>query len=77
MTNFGQVPPGKMCDRCDERPATGMWTGDEGAMAAIHGSLWWWCERCMVEAQLVRARERAAAIPELERRLAELEGDHA
>lgn len=73
MSAWGVVPEGMICQHCGERPATGMWTGDEGAVAAIHGAYSWWCERCMVVAQLERARERAAAIPELERRLAELD----
>lgn len=32
------------------------------------------CERCIVEIQVEHARERAAALPELERRLTELGG---
>ena len=70
--DWAQVPEGYVCDRCHERPATGMWLGDGNVISAIHGAHWWWCERCMLEAQLENARERAAAIPDLERRLAEL-----
>jgi hypothetical protein len=42
-------------------------------MDMIHGNYTYWCELCALKAQLVRARERAAAIPELERKIAELE----
>ena len=68
---WGEVPKGYPCDHCGERPATGMWVGDGNMFSAVHGARWWWCERCMLEAQLERARERAAAIPDLERRLEE------
>lgn len=77
MSAWGVVPEGMVCQHCGERPATGMWTGDEGIVAALHGAYSWWCEQCMVVAQLERARERAATIPELERRLAEIDAEGA
>ena len=71
MPDWTRVPEDHPCDHCQERPAAVMWLGDGDMVSAIHGARWWWCERCAVEAQLERARERAAAIPDLERRLEE------
>jgi hypothetical protein len=56
-----------LCPRCIERPAT----TDIGPV----GDPRWRtpsCEQCVVEVQLEHARERAAAIPELEASLAML-----
>jgi hypothetical protein len=39
-------------------------------MAASHSLYQLWCEHCILEEHLKRARERAAMIPELERQLA-------
>lgn len=63
---FGDPPPGKRCDECDERPATIRW-GTE--LEVTHGMFSWRCRVCALEAQVEHARERAAALPELERRL--------
>lgn len=64
--------PDGTCRKCNERPATEMWS--EGALAAMHGAYAFWCKVCVLTAQLEHARERAAAIPELEQQLAELRG---
>lgn len=72
MPDWTQMPEGQMCQNCRQLPATGMWLGDGNMMSAVHGAHWWWCEKCMVEVQLESAREKAKAIPELERRLMEL-----
>lgn len=58
-----------ICPNCGKRPGTVRW-GD--ALAVTHGFTQMWCEVCAVTAQLNFARERAAAIPELEARLVEL-----
>ena len=62
-----------ICQHCGQRPATRVWVGKGGLLAYVHGAVANWCERCVVAAQLDYARERAAAVPELIRRLAELD----
>jgi hypothetical protein len=62
-----------MCVHCNERPATGKWVDDGGVFAYTHGWYEFWCEPCMVKAQIQYARECAERLPELEARLAELE----
>lgn len=64
-------PPCSTCQNCHSRPATVNWTGEGGTMDFIHGQYQRWCELCALRAQLKHAQERAAAIPELERRIAE------
>lgn len=59
-----------LCGNCQQRPATKIWTGDGGSLAYIHGFYSRWCEQCVLEAQLVYARQQAERIPELERQLA-------
>ena len=71
MSAWPTLPAGMVCQKCGERPADGMFS--EGIMAALHSSYQWWCELCMVKAQLENARGRAAAIPELEAELARLQ----
>jgi len=56
------------CPNCEQREGEVRW-GD--ALAFTHGWAPMWCWVCAYEAQLEHAKERAAAIPELERRLAE------
>lgn len=65
--------PNGPCSVCKQRPATLWWT--EGTIAYVHGMKQARCERCCVEEQLKFARERAAVIPELERRLARIAAD--
>lgn len=59
---------GRLCTKCKERPATIIW-GD--ALATTHGWNEYRCDICALKEQLDHARERAAAIPELERKLTE------
>lgn len=73
MGPFDGPPQGRTCDNCGNRPATHWWTADGGVLAATHGFYAAWCMRCIVTAQLRYAREMAATIPELEKKLAELE----
>ncbi len=61
---------GLVCFKCEKRPATIWWS--EGAMAYVHGAKAPICEACALAMQLAHARERAAAIPEMEARLEEL-----
>lgn len=63
--------PDRLCSKCGQRPATARWVGEGGGWALSHGAYTWWCDVCVIEAQLEHARGRAAAIPELERRLEE------
>lgn len=57
------------CANCLKRLGTQKWVGDGGAAAFVHGWYVMWCEVCVLEAQLVYAKERAAAIPLLEAEL--------
>ena len=60
------------CQNCLIRPATLTWGGEGGTLALVHGMSVRWCEYCVTEAQLAYARERAAAIPDLEAKFARL-----
>lgn len=62
--------PSGECVNCHQRPATMFWIGEEGLLAFSHGYHESWCELCVLRAQLDCAKERAEAIPELERELA-------
>lgn len=67
--------PSGPCSICEKRPATLWWS--EGALAFARGMKQARCERCAVEEQLKFARERAAAVPELEKRLAAIDATEA
>jgi hypothetical protein len=54
-----------LCAACGLNEATRIW-GDPNRLHE------WWCDRCVFSAQLEHARERAAAIPDLEAQLAAL-----
>ncbi len=62
--------PSGECVNCHQRPATALWIGEGGSLAFAHGHYQSWCEPCVLRAQLNYAKERAKAIPELERELA-------
>jgi hypothetical protein len=64
-------PSDGSCRNCGERPGTEKYSASGGALDFIHGSYQMWCRVCVLEAQLSHARERAAAIPDLERQLQE------
>jgi hypothetical protein len=66
--------PSGDCANCHQRPATERWTSEGGTLALVHGGIEFWCKPCCLQAQLDYARERAAAIPELERELAAFGG---
>lgn len=61
--------PDTKCPYCKKREGTIKWS--EGPIAAVYGMWSMVCEVCAYEQQLEHARERAAAIPELECKLAE------
>ena len=65
--------PSGDCANCGQRPATQFWVGEGGMLAYTHGHYQSWCEPCVLQAQLDYARERAEAIPDLERQLAALD----
>ena len=69
---IGETVPGGpvRCASCGKREGTIRW-GD--MLALTHGWVQMWCEHCAVTKQLEYARERAAAIPELEARLSALD----
>lgn len=63
-----------LCINCSMRKGTERWVGDYDAITAARtGWHQMWCKRCVIVAQLERAKELAARIPELERQLAELD----
>lgn len=63
----------KICGFCKTRPAT-LHFGD--MLSFTHGGGLNCCEICSTEKQLAHARERAAAIPALEQKLARLHEGH-
>jgi hypothetical protein len=71
--DFTRQPHGP-CAKCDVRDATTWWMCC--TLAALHGASEPRCERCCVVEQLTVARRLAAAIPELERRMAEMGGEN-
>lgn len=68
-----EIPEGYICTNCKKRLATTAWTGHEGIMAAVHGNFTFWCGLCSTISQLAFAKERAAAIPELEAQIKALQ----
>ena len=60
------------CANCKKRKATLKWIGDGGSLAIAHGLASDWCEVCALEAQLKHAKERAAEILKMEKKLADL-----
>jgi hypothetical protein len=54
----------KQCNRCNQREGKNIWS--EGSIAYVHGIYQMWCDRCVVEEQLVHAQKAAASIPALE-----------
>ncbi len=54
------------------RPGTNNWVGDGGMLAFTHGWTQKWCDVCCLEAQLAHAYERAAEIPGMLAKLADL-----
>lgn len=67
------LPNGGKCQNCNEREATEDWVGEGSMMDHIHGFSQRWCKLCCLRAQLEHAKKRAAAIPELEQEIKELE----
>lgn len=63
-----------LCVNCNILRGTERWVGEyDSVTVARTGWHQMWCKRCVVVAQLDHAKQRAAAIPELERQLAALE----
>ena len=61
------------CEKCQQREATHTWC-DDGVLGFVHGVSSQWCERCVVQEQLIHARTMAERVVELEKRLFELGG---
>lgn len=59
-----------MCENCGNREATLVWSNS--SMGYVHGMYESWCEICCVEEQLKFAKKQANRIPELEKKLKEL-----
>lgn len=60
-----------ICQNCSQREGTVKW-GD--ILAVTHGFGQMWCLRCVLEAQIAHAEERAAALPDLRAQLEALDG---
>ena len=60
------------CAKCGNHKATTHWVGDGGSLALVHGAYEFWCGCCCLKAKLEYAKERAAAVPDIERQLAEV-----
>lgn len=68
-----EMPKGQVCQNCEQRPATTAFSKHGSALDFNHGFYDWWCERCILVASLEYAAEQADRIPELRRRLLELD----
>lgn len=68
-----EKPDGRMCDKCGKRPATERWVGEGGTIGYVHGAYAWWCLRCCLVAQIEYAEGCAVRLPDLRRKLRELD----
>lgn len=66
-------PKPAFCQNCGLRPPTNRYSETGGALAFNHGFFAWWCEECILERQIAYAKERAMALPGLEKRLKDLQ----
>lgn len=65
------------CANCGKHKATTHWVRTGGILDLVHGAYEDWCECCCLKFQLEYAKERAAAIPDIERKLAEVQCEEA
>ncbi len=65
-------PSNALCASCHQRPGALAWSAT-GIIGMTHVPIVMWCEVCVVTKQLEHARQQAARVEELEKRLAELE----
>jgi hypothetical protein len=65
-----QGTEGGSCQKCHKHKATNRWIGDGGMLAYSHGFWEWWCECCVIKAQLKYAEEAAAKLKDLKAKLA-------
>ena len=68
-----EKPSPIMCENCGEREATMTWLEEGGTLGLVHGMGQNWCELCCVREQLLHAEKQIARLPELKKRLKELE----
>jgi hypothetical protein len=59
-----------ICPNCNKRTGTVKYSEGGSALDFIHGFYDFWCEECVLTKQIAFAEERAAALPDLRRRLA-------
>jgi hypothetical protein len=62
------------CLKCGREAETTSYIGDGGMMAVTHGFSQQWCEMCIVRGQIAYVQDQAARLPDLEAKLATLEG---
>lgn len=77
MTEQAAAEQLTLCTVCGLRPGTEKWVGHGGVLGLVHGQYSMRCQVCVLEEQLSYARERAAAIPQLEADLAAARDDIA
>ena len=65
------------CKNCKNRKATTLWIDDDQAfsLAMSHGCAQEWCELCILKVQLEHAENLAITIPDLKRKIKELENN--
>jgi len=61
------------CANCDKHEGTETWIDHGSTLDLIHGLYEKWCKCCCIKVQLEYAKERAAAIPDLEKKLSEIQ----
>lgn len=67
---YGETAEGKTCAHCGKHPAAMPWIGEGGVLEWTHGFYAWWCNCCMLKAQLQFARKQARRVERLEAQLA-------
>ncbi len=59
------------CANCFKHNNNGQpWVGEGGTMAYVHGAYTYWCNCCILKAQVKYARQSARQLPRLEKKLA-------
>ena len=70
-------PSDGLCQNCKKRPGAEKYVGEGGTLAYSRGWFQNWCKLCVLEAQLIHARERSDAIPSIIAEINELKATKA
>ena len=60
-----EIPASAMCQNCTGHQATVIFVPDGGILDAMHGSYYYWCECCVLKAQIGYSEKMAARLPQL------------